>query len=116
MDQGGRSESGIGDVDLHLFNEGTHVRLYEKFGAHLHREGVRFAVWAPNAERVSVIGDWNGWDDRAHPMTALGSSGVWTADVAGLGRVIDHVRHSPAGTHRQRISEKLRQPGNRVFS
>jgi 1,4-alpha-glucan branching enzyme len=86
MDHASRGESGIGDVDLHLFNEGTHARLYEKFGAHLDGDGVSFAVWAPNAERVSVIGDFNVWNDRTHPMTPLGSSGVWTADVAGLGR------------------------------
>jgi 1,4-alpha-glucan branching enzyme len=86
MDEGVRASEGIGDVDLHLFNEGTHVRLYDKFGAHLDREGVRFAVWAPNAERVSVIGDFNQWNDQANPMAMLGSSGVWHAFVPGLGR------------------------------
>ena len=71
----------IGEVDLHLFNEGTHRRLWEKLGAHYRRidgeEGVSFAVWAPSARRVSVIGDFCGWDGRLLPMRALGASGVW---------------------------------------
>ena len=71
----------IGDFDLYLFGEGNHTRIYEKLGAHPTRigatEGVHFAVWAPNAHRVSVVGDFNGWDGRVHPMRALGSSGVW---------------------------------------
>jgi 1,4-alpha-glucan branching enzyme len=71
----------IGDVDLHLFNEGTHRRLWTCLGAH-HRqmdgvEGVSFAVWAPNAERVSVVGDFCRWDGRIFPMRALGTSGVF---------------------------------------
>ena len=69
------------DYDLHLFGEGTHLRLYSKLGAHRVRigqtEGVHFAVWAPNAERVSVVGDFNGWDGRVHPMRMLAPSGVW---------------------------------------
>ena len=60
------------DLDLHLLGEGTHYRLYDKLGAHPARvsgvDGYRFAVWAPNARRVSVVGDWNGWDGRRHPM------------------------------------------------
>jgi 1,4-alpha-glucan branching enzyme len=68
--------------DLHLFNEGTHYRLYEKLGAHLDpRGGVAFAVWAPSAKYVSVIGDWNTWDRAKHPMTRIGESGIWTAIV-----------------------------------
>jgi 1,4-alpha-glucan branching enzyme len=71
----------IGDYDLYLFGEGNHTRIYDEFGAHPmrigHTDGVHFAVWAPNAHRVSVVGDFNGWDGRAHPMRALGSSGVW---------------------------------------
>src|SRR5947208_13765950 len=68
------------DMDLHLFNEGTHRRLWEKLGAHVRTmdgiEGVSFAVWAPNARRVSVVGDFCGWDGRIFPMRAMGSSGV----------------------------------------
>lgn len=71
----------MGDVDLHLFAEGNHLQLYEKFGAHLRRiggvDGVYFAVWAPNAQRVSVVGDFNGWDGRTNPMRHLVGSGVW---------------------------------------
>ena len=65
----------MGEVDLHLFAEGNHQRLYEKFGAHLREiggeRGVYFAVWAPNAARVSVVGDFNFWDGRVHPMRKL---------------------------------------------
>ena len=75
------------ETDLFLFNEGTHVRLYEIFGAHLTevdgREGVHFAVWAPNAERVSVVGDFNGWNRAAHPLRPSGPSGVWQGFVPG---------------------------------
>src|SRR5580765_2870016 len=71
--------------DQYLFREGTHARLYEKLGAHLLREGgTRFAVWAPNAQSVSVVGDFNGWDPRAHPLKQSGdSSGIWQATVPG---------------------------------
>ena len=76
------------DYDLHLFGEGTHHRAFEKLGAHLVRvgvtAGVHFAVWAPNANRVSVIGDFNGWDGRVHPMRHLGPSGLWELFVPGL--------------------------------
>jgi 1,4-alpha-glucan branching enzyme len=71
----------LGDYDLYLFGEGNHNRIYDKLGAHPMRigsaDGVHFAVWAPNAERVSVVGDFNGWDGRVHPMRSLGPSGVW---------------------------------------
>jgi 1,4-alpha-glucan branching enzyme len=68
--------------DQYLFREGTHSRLYEKLGAHVAPGAVDFAVWAPNAASVAVIGDWNGWDPRANPM--LGSdAGIWTARVEG---------------------------------
>ncbi|MGZ8447898.1 MAG: 1,4-alpha-glucan branching enzyme, partial [Candidatus Deferrimicrobiaceae bacterium] len=68
------------DQDLSLFNEGNHNRLYEKFGAHFLESGsdagTCFAVWAPNAEGVSVTGDFNGWDNRAHPLRPRGDSGI----------------------------------------
>jgi 1,4-alpha-glucan branching enzyme len=71
----------MGEVDLHLFTEGQHWQIYEKFGAHLRtigdEAGVYFAVWAPNAQRVSVVGDFNGWDGRVNPMRKLLGSGVW---------------------------------------
>src|SRR5690606_27660530 len=62
----------LGELDLHLLGEGTDRRMYHKLGAHPHSvegvEGVRFAVWAPNAERVSVVGDFNAWDGRRHVL------------------------------------------------
>lgn len=71
----------MGEVDLHLFAEGNHQQIYDRFGAHLWNiggvDGVYFAVWAPNATRVSVIGDFNGWDGRVNPMRRLLGSGVW---------------------------------------
>ena len=80
----------LGDHDLHLFNEGSHVRLWEKLGAHPtvvdDRPGTRFAVWAPNAESVSVMGDWNGWSRDADPLAPVGGSGIWQGFVAGVGR------------------------------
>jgi 1,4-alpha-glucan branching enzyme len=76
------------DFDLHLLGEGTHFRLYEKLGArvleHAGLKGVCFAVWAPNAQRVSVVGDFNQWDGRRHPMRPRGASGVWEIFIPGL--------------------------------
>ncbi|MCX7730743.1 MAG: 1,4-alpha-glucan branching enzyme, partial [Candidatus Caldatribacterium sp.] len=77
------------DFDLHLFNEGTHARAYEKLGAHLVEVqgflGVHFAVWAPNALRVSVVGDFNRWDGRVHVLRPRGSSGVFELFIPGIG-------------------------------
>ena len=78
----------LSDFDLHLFAEGTHYRVWERFGAHRMTidgtTGVHFAVWAPNAQRVSAIGDFNRWDGRAHPMRRLVPSGVWEIFVPDL--------------------------------
>ena len=72
--------------DLWLFNEGTHSRLHDVLGAHLRPAeqggGARFAVWAPNASAVSVVGDMNGWDRHADPLRAQGGSGIWTGCLA----------------------------------
>jgi 1,4-alpha-glucan branching enzyme len=80
----------LGDQDLYLFNEGNEHRVYTKLGAHLRTidgvPGVSFAVWAPNAKRVSVVGNFNHWDGRYHPMRALESSGVWELFIPGLDR------------------------------
>lgn len=69
------------DYDLYLFAEGRHLHIYEKMGAHLREangvKGVNFSVWAPNAYRVGVIGSFNGWDTRVHPMRQHGANGVW---------------------------------------
>jgi 1,4-alpha-glucan branching enzyme len=71
----------LGELDVHLFGEGRHERLWSALGAHVLTHegvaGVRFAVWAPNARAVRVVGDWNGWDGRVHPMRSLGGSGLW---------------------------------------
>ena len=71
----------LGDKDFYLFNEGSHRRLYEKLGAHRMRigdaEGAYFAVWAPNAERVFVIGSFNHWNKSSHPLRPRGNSGIW---------------------------------------
>ena len=79
----------LSDFDLHLLAEGSHFQTWEKLGAHLAESdqgrGVHFAVWAPNAERVSVIGDFNGWDKNAHPMHLRAEAGVWEAFVPGIG-------------------------------
>ena len=76
--------------DIYLFRQGNHFRLHEKLGAHATRvdefEGVHFAVWAPNAEAVAVIGDFNGWDDQAHRLAPRwDGSGIWEGFVPGLG-------------------------------
>ena len=95
----------IGEGDLHLFNEGTHTGLFAKLGAHPIRvdgvEGTHFAVWAPNAEAVSVIGDVNGWDPRAHPLGARGR-------VRHLGGVHPRVRA------RRELQVPHRRRGRRV--
>ncbi len=76
------------DFDLHLFGEGTHHRIFEKLGAHRitigTTTGTHFAVWAPNADRVSVIGDFNGWDGRVHAMRLLVPAGVWEIFIPDL--------------------------------
>ena len=79
----------IGDVDLHLIGEGTHERLYDVLGAHprTHEgvEGVGFAVWAPNARSVRIVGDFDRWDGRLLPLRSMGASGVWELFVPGIG-------------------------------
>ena len=84
-----RFPSTLSDFDLHLLGEGAHYRAYEKLGAHPAAldgvTGVVFAVWAPNARRVSVVGDFNGWDGRRHPMRLHPGNGLWELFVPGLG-------------------------------
>ena len=76
----------LGEQDLYLFNEGSHVRLYDKFGAHPVPGGTHFTVWAPGARYVAVVGNFNGWDRGANPLTMTGQSGVWEGFIPG-----DHV-------------------------
>lgn len=79
----------LGPLDLHLFAEGNHHELYRKLGAHPREidgvQGTSFHVWAPNAHRVSVVGDFNRWDGRVHPMRKLLGSGVWEIFLPGVG-------------------------------
>jgi 1,4-alpha-glucan branching enzyme len=94
----------IGELDQHLWNEGSHERPHHKFGAHVHQldgvSGVGFAVWAPNARGVSVVCDFNGWDGRLHMMRSLGSSGIWELfipDVAPGARYKFEIRTPDGG-------------------
>ncbi|HBI46430.1 MAG TPA: 1,4-alpha-glucan branching enzyme, partial [Planctomycetales bacterium] len=77
------------DYDIHLWAEGNHARTYEKLGAHVaERDGVagtQFAVWAPNAQSVSVIGDFNGWNREQNWMHPVRSSGIWQCFIPGVG-------------------------------
>ena len=78
----------VGELDLHLFAEGKHLQLWQMLGAQVlsvdEVVGVRFSVWAPNAERISVVGSFNDWDGRRHPMRVLGDSGIWEIFIPGL--------------------------------
>ena len=78
----------VGELDLHLAGEGRHEEIYEHLGGHLARvdgvAGTAFAVWAPSARAVAVVGDFNAWDGRLHPMRSLGSSGIWELFLPGV--------------------------------
>jgi 1,4-alpha-glucan branching enzyme len=80
----------LSDYDLHLLVEGTHYRAWEKLGAHIAEvdgePGTWFAVWAPNAERVAVVGDFNGWDDSVHVLANRGDSGIWEGFIPHVGQ------------------------------
>lgn len=79
----------VGELDLHLIREGRHEELWQALGSHVRTldgvAGTSFAVWAPNARAVQVVGTFNGWDGRLHSMRSLGSSGVWEVFVPGVG-------------------------------
>jgi len=91
----------LGELDLHLFAEGKHENIYEKLGAHAVThdgvKGVSFAVWAPNTERVSVVGDFNGWDGTQHLLRRAGDSGVWETFIPNLkpGEIYKYELKSP---------------------
>ncbi|HSF48077.1 MAG TPA: 1,4-alpha-glucan branching protein GlgB, partial [Burkholderiales bacterium] len=96
-------ESPVSEHDVYLFKEGSHVRLYDKLGAHAAADGTHFAVWAPNAQAVSVIGDFNNWDGAAHPLSARhDESGIWEAFVPGVkrGACYKYRIHSRHGNYR----------------
>jgi 1,4-alpha-glucan branching enzyme len=83
------STAELTEFDVHLWSEGSHYRAYQKLGAHLTKrkgvEGTQFAVWAPNARWVSVVGDFNSWEPGKHPLKPVGSSGIWEGFVPGIG-------------------------------
>jgi 1,4-alpha-glucan branching enzyme len=91
MQEKSMTDSGppLTDYDLFLFNEGNHLRIWKKLGAHPDRrdgvDGTWLSVWAPNAERVAVIGDFNDWDDQRHLLEPIGGSGIWSGFIAGIG-------------------------------
>jgi 1,4-alpha-glucan branching enzyme len=117
-----RFASTIGAMDLHLFGEGSHLRLWEVFGAQLRTidgvSGVSFVVWAPNARGVSVIGDFNAWNGHVHPMRKLNAGGVWELFLPGVREGAKYkyeirplagpvrVKTDPLGLHMEQ------QPGN----
>jgi 1,4-alpha-glucan branching enzyme len=97
------------DDDLHLFNEGSHFRLYEKLGSHLFtREGVDgtyFAVWAPDAKEVFVIGDFNGWHKKSHPLQPEKQSGIWEGFIPGVGRGDNYKYHICSRFHGYKVDK-----------
>ena len=95
----------LGEMDLHLIGEGRHEELWQVLGARVRPDlgGTSFAVWAPSARGVRVIGDFNHWDGRAHPMRSLGGSGVWELFLPGVGS-------------RRQVQVRDLRPGRRVAS
>ena len=97
------------DHDLYLFNEGSHFRLYDKLGArvvtHAGTSGTYFAVWAPNGEQVSVIGDFNGWDKRSHRLSPKGQSGIWEGFFPGVAKGTLFKYHIVSRFHGYRVDK-----------
>jgi 1,4-alpha-glucan branching enzyme len=95
--------------DLHMFNEGTHYRLYEKLGSHLIGadgvQGASFAVWAPNAQSVSVVGEFNRWDRQANPMMPCGQSGIWEAFIPGVAKGMLYKYHIESQYNRYSVDK-----------
>ena len=91
------------DDDLYLFNEGSHFRLYDKLGAHPMehegKKGTHFAVWAPDAEKVYVMGGFNGWDKESHPLHPRGKSGIWEGFIPGVGKGANYKYHIASRFH-----------------
>jgi len=99
----------LGEQDLHLFNEGTHLRLFDKLGSHPTTAdgvaGTYFAVWAPNAERVCLMGEFNGWNNASHPLRPRASSGIWEGFVPGLSQG-SHYKYHVSSRHRGYRADK----------
>jgi len=94
-----QSDSRLTADDLYLWNEGSHFRLYDKLGAHDTGDGTYFAVWAPSAERVSVVGDWNGWNPASEQLTPRGVSGIWEGFVPGARQAAAYKYHIVNGDY-----------------
>ncbi len=95
--------SQLTEQDVYLFNEGTHYRLYDHLGSHPGTKdgeaGTWFAVWAPDAERVAVMGDWNEWSTDAHPLAARGLTGIWEGFIPGVGKGNHYKYHVVSRVH-----------------
>src|SRR6185295_9289514 len=83
----------LSDWDFHLFNEGSHHRLWEKLGAHLAPGGAIFGVWAPNAAAVSVIGEWNDWNPQTNPIDRQRDSGIWEGFIPDVSKGMKYKFH-----------------------
>jgi 1,4-alpha-glucan branching enzyme len=94
----------LSEDDLHLFNEGSHLRLYDHLGAHFVPGGTHFAVWAPNARNVNVIGDWNGWDKHSQLLHPRGGSGIWEGFLPHVGKGAKYKFHIE-GQHGYRVDK-----------
>jgi 1,4-alpha-glucan branching enzyme len=99
----------LSDDDLYLFNEGSHIRLYERLGAHPlsigARTGTYFAVWAPNARRVSVAGDFNGWDKQGFELRPRQGSGIWEGFIPGVGSGMLYKYHIDSNVGRHQVDK-----------
>jgi 1,4-alpha-glucan branching enzyme len=99
----------LSEDDLYLFNEGSHLRLYEKLGSHIvsrdGQDGTYFAVWAPNAQQVYLTGDFNGWEKRGSKLAARGDSGIWEGFVPGLGQGALYKYHIESNVRRYKVDK-----------
>jgi len=91
--------------DLYLFNEGAHFQLHDKLGTHRIEGGTQFAVWAPNASRVSVVGGFNGWDATRHPLRPRGSSGIWEGFIPGVAQGDMYKYHISSGRRKHAVEK-----------
>jgi len=95
----------LSDWDYHLFNEGSHHRLWEKLGAHLVPGGAIFGIWAPNAASVSVIGEWNDWNPKAQPLAARGASGIWEGFIPNVQKGMKYKFHIVSLYHDYKVDK-----------
>ncbi|MGN6796656.1 MAG: GlgB N-terminal domain-containing protein, partial [Gaiellaceae bacterium] len=96
--------SAFGELDIWLARAGRHEELWRKLGAHVVENGVRFAVWAPNARYVSVVGDFNDWDSAADPLSPVDSTGIWEGVVEGASAGCNYKYHLDGNEHADPVS------------